>query len=731
MRRRDFIVLSGVGATSAGVLGACGHPENRLIPALVPDEQYVPGIDYWKASTCRMCDARCGILVRTREHKANKIEGNPLHPVNRGGLCARGQAGLQALYNPDRIKGPMKRTGDKGSGQFAEISWEEGIKTLTEWLKQGTPKDSIVFASEDLTGVTKLALEHFSAACNSEVIAALGRGPGTSARPWLDIQKTSSLQKVWHSSVGYSGPSARPWFDIANATFLLSFGARFLETWHSPVGYSLAYGEFRRRSGRTRGRFVQIEPRMSLTAANADEWLPAAPGSEGLVALAIAQVIIREGLSKSSAVPDFIEGPLDAYAPEQTAGRTDLSPEKLITLARELAASERPLIIGADSVNLTPIHFLNTLLGNLNQPGGVLEPTGEQMDPFAKWRASEPINWVPLSGWLSAGEGCRTLFLRNANPVHRAPLAKSLLNVSFVVSFSPFMDESTELADLILPDRTYLEGWDLDSTSVERFDGSRRSSVAVVSLTQPTVAPQCDARQTANVLFELARQLGKPAPLESAEDVVKRAVSQLRSTPGSIEAESEDEFMSALIERGVWISNPRQPQKGRVRKEPALVKQTPIYETGEAETDPEFPLTLLTYEHHALGSGNEANLPWLQELPDPMTTVMWGSWLELNPDTAARLGIADGDLVEVQTAIGAIRVPAVIYAAIRPDVVAMPYGQGHTSFGRYARNRGANPAQLMPNGEQGLTRAKVIRVAERATLIRFGTSLPEHLDLPR
>src|SRR5262245_33147220 len=111
MKRREFIILTGAGAETITLLSACGHPENKLIPVFIPDDDYVPGLDYWKATSCSMCSAGCGILVRTREHKANKIEGNPVHPVNRGALCARGQAGIQVHYNPDRIRGPKKRTG--------------------------------------------------------------------------------------------------------------------------------------------------------------------------------------------------------------------------------------------------------------------------------------------------------------------------------------------------------------------------------------------------------------------------------------------------------------------------------------------------------------------------------------------------------------------------------------------------------------------------------------------
>jgi anaerobic selenocysteine-containing dehydrogenase len=118
------------------VLGACGHPDEKLIPALIADDEYTPGIDYPKATVCGMCSAGCGITVRTREYKANKIEGNPLHPVNQGALCARGQAGLQILYNPDRIRSPLRRTGERGPhAQFEEISWDQAISTLATKLR--------------------------------------------------------------------------------------------------------------------------------------------------------------------------------------------------------------------------------------------------------------------------------------------------------------------------------------------------------------------------------------------------------------------------------------------------------------------------------------------------------------------------------------------------------------------------------------------------------------------
>ncbi|HWP41900.1 MAG TPA: molybdopterin dinucleotide binding domain-containing protein, partial [Blastocatellia bacterium] len=213
-----------------------------------------------------------------------------------------------------------------------------------------------------------------------------------------------------------------------------------------------------------------------------------------------------------------------------------------------------------------------------------------------------------------------------------------------------------------------------------------------------------------------------------------RAVRGLPLKGGSFEAESVEKFWEELLKRGVWSGKVETGREARPAT-PSHPIAEPVYEAAENASPEQYPLVLLAYEHGALGSGREANLPLLQELPDPMTSVMWGSWVEINPKTAASLGIADGDLVEVQTAHGSVRAPAVCYPAIRPDCIAMPTGQGHTAFGRFARGRGANAALLDPyslSDHAPVTiRARVSKVSARAKLARFGTSLPEHLEIER
>jgi len=718
MKRREFIILSGIGATSASLLSACGHPEEKLIPAFIPDDEYVPGIDYWKASTCGMCPAGCGIIVRTREHKANKIEGNPLHPVNRGALCARGQAGLEVLYNPDRIKGPMKRIGERGEGKWEEISWDEAIKALADKLREVDPSSynaEALFVTTDTRGVT----------------AHVGHRLMESRRK--DAYVVSPLFNDIGADVGYPGDA--PVFDLANSTYLISFGARFLETWRSPASYSRAYGEFRGSSGKPRGKFTQVETRMSLTAANADEWLAPAPGTEHLVALALAQVIVRENLSQSAVSLDFAKE-LDEYSPENTASITDIPAQKLIRLAREFAKAERPLAIGAlPSRSMVAVTLLNAIVGNLNKKGGVLLPE-RHYEYYGPLRMLAPVDRFKELSHTRFPEArkihsWRVMMVHAFNPVFVTPgIREDILRIPFIASFSSFIDETTELADLVLPDHSDLERWDLKSTYPT-------TGGMVVSLTQPVIEPQFNTRQTADVLLALARELGGETaaalPYESAKEIVEKGAADFGAHSGRADV---DTAWSELIERGMAeaVEEFRASAGDAAKNQLGAAILNGLKGMKSAhEEDPDYPLTAIIYEQSSFGDGSFANVPALQELPDPMTSAMWGSWVEINPKTASSMGISDGNIVDVQTPNGSVRLPALLYPGIRPDVLAIPFGQGHSGYGRYAKGRGSNAASLFAPSDGGATlgatsRARLLKTNSSAELIRFGTDLQELME---
>jgi molybdopterin-containing oxidoreductase family iron-sulfur binding subunit len=270
--RRDFLKLVGVSAGGAAAAGCSDHVE-KLIPYVVQPEEITPGVLVKYASTCLECPTACGLHVRTRESRPIKLEGNPDHPVNRGALCALGQASIGRSYHPDRYLAPQRR----GEGGALEtISWEQGTALLAEKLKAAGGRVRAITGS---TGPTLGSLF-------DRFLAAIG-SPG--GRLYYESFGYESLREA---SRAVFGSGVRPIFDLEGADYVIDFGAESLESWLSPVEHSRqikAARDVKEQAGRD-ARLVYVGPRLSLTAGNADEWLPAKPGSEGILALGIARV---------------------------------------------------------------------------------------------------------------------------------------------------------------------------------------------------------------------------------------------------------------------------------------------------------------------------------------------------------------------------------------------------------------------------------------------------------
>ena len=765
MERREFIILTAAGTAGTLALQSCGTGAEDFKPLDIAGGKYTPGADYWRATVCRECAAGCGVIVRVRDGNANKIEGNPLHPISRGKLCARGQAGLNALYNPDRIKHPLKRTGPRGSGQYEKIEWDEAIKLVAERLND-------LHVRNEARTVAWLEGGEW----RGQFSALAGRLMG--AYGSLNILYYSPFSRKVEQQAGLMsfGKRTLPTYDLSRADFVLSFGTRFLETWSSPVYYSHGFGEMR-RGRRLRGRFVQAEPRMSLTAASADEWLPIRPGAEGALALSLAHELTRD-----KAGPPFplSWGALDlaAFAPEKTQEITGISVATVRRLAQELAESQAVAVLGGDAAaahtnglfNLVAINYLGQLVNGADQlryftPPAIPGPEWTFYAPLSRMgnAVSEAIfQPKPIEAVLAAlSREIQVLLIHGANPLYHGPtvfkLKEAFEKIPLIVSFSPFEDETASYADLILPDHTALEGWGDD----EPMEGARQ---AVVSLSQPVVEPLYQTRHTGDVLLTLAQQMPSLAAQFKAKSFLDLLQQAHLTDPQAEEAKKQWE---QAVLRGGWWGQKKEPSeaKGQVGQ-PAKLRQVGFAEDGTVKAanfqapnvtsarttasqsaqfagdEKEFPFHFLPYEHLALGDGRTANSPLLQELPDPMTAVSWGSWVEINPQTAAKLGINQGDLVKVESLHGSIEAPVVIYPAIRPDMVAMPAGQGHERYGRYASGRGANPLKILaPLTETttgalawAATRVRISKAVGTARLVTFGTNerlLEDRTDLKR
>ncbi|HSF82115.1 MAG TPA: molybdopterin-dependent oxidoreductase [Anaerolineales bacterium] len=690
LTRRDFIKIA-AGATAATGL----TPAVRRVviePFVHPPEETLPGQATWYASTCRQCPAGCGILVRTINGRAKKIEGNPLHPLNKGKLCARGQAGLQLLYNPDRLKNAVRQTGGRGSRKYEPLYWSEALDLLNERVASLGHPDRLAF----LGGLMPDHVYQLTA----RLLAALSAAP-----PIIyDLQSTlEGRGPATQLSQGFFGTTDLPVYDLAQSDAIFSFGANLFETWMSPVAQSVAFGSMRQGTLSGRGLFVQFEPRLSATGASADEWIPLRPGAEGFVALAIGRIIVEERLGHVGSHRDHAVLYQNVDVTEMSAA-SEVPVDTLRRLARVFADADRAVAIPGGYLagqyngyaSMLAVQALNLVVAQIGRQGGVFLSTPA---PTVALRDKPRINtfddMLNLINRMNAGE-IDLLLIHGTNPIYELPVssgfAEAIKRVPYVVSFSPFVDETAVWADLILPDHTYLESWGYQVPS----PGTDRP---VISSQQPVVRPLYDTRSTAEVLIELAARLGGNAaaaiPWADEESYLQEVITELYgSSLGAFDARTPPGFWTLWRQYGGWWSEKeirREPETTEIVQQPLLMPD-PQFD-GNPE---EYPFHLYPYSSIVLTDGRGANLPWLQETPDPMTTVQWGMWVELNPQTAETLGVGDNDIVMIESPYGTLEASVVIYPGIRPDVVAIPVGQGHQDYGRFAQAvSGSNPLKLL------------------------------------
>jgi anaerobic selenocysteine-containing dehydrogenase len=719
--RRNFLKIS-AGAT---VATGFAHKARRLIlePYVRPPEEALPGKATWYASTCRQCPAGCGIVVRVINGRAKKIEGNPLHPLNQGKLCARGQAGLQVLYNPDRLKNAVLQSGGRGSLKFEPLFWSDALDILVDKFETLSNPNRVAF----LGGLMPSHLYKLS----TRFLSSFGSSSPIIYDLHSALEGRSSTVQL---SESLFGAPELPIYDLANAEVIFSFGANFLETWMSPVSQSHAFGTMRQGQLGGRGFLVHFEPRLSATAASADEWIPIKPGVEGYIALAIGRIILEERLGQASSHRPYsvLYQNVDV---QEMADASQVPVEVLHRLARIFADADQAIAIPGGGLagqhnggaSMLAVQALNLLSAQIGRMGGVFL---SQPGPTAGFRQNpNPDSFEDLSiliERMKSGE-IDLLLIYGTNPVYELPnsagFAEAIARVPYVISFSQFVDETAARSDLILPDHTYLESWGYEVPA----PGAAKPTV---SSQQPVVRPLYDTRSTGDVLLAVAERLGgqvaNALPWSDEVAFLQELATELHgSSLGAYDAKTPHSFWALWRQYGGWWTEkeiPREPDLTTIVQEPLPVSEA-IFDGDEDA----YPFYLLPYPSITLSDGRGANLPWLQGTPDPMTTATWGTWVELNPETASSLGVSDNDIVRVISPYGELEAPVVIYPGIRPDVVAIPVGQGHNNLGRFAQSRGSNPISLIaaitdPDTGSlawGATRVRIEPTGEQKILARM------------
>ena len=654
-RRRFLTVLGVTGAGAAALTGCSTGKVEKLIPYLVQDEDQVPGIPTWYASTCTECSAGCGVHVKTREARAIKLEGNPNHPVNAGTLCHRGQAALQGLYNPGRTKGPMVREG----ATRKDITWDDAIGRLAQQLSSAQGKVAVISGAGPGTFSDLLAA--WTSALGGRLVRyeAFDRSPERAAN-----RQVFGLDEL-------------PVFDFAQARFIVSFGADFLETWGPVIEQQRGFAQAHGFNGQGMAKLVYAGPRMNLTALNADQWHPITPGSEAALALAMANVILSERTS-APADANALTATLSAWTPERAAEATGMTAESVRQLAREFASASPGLAVaggigaqhrGAIEV-AAAVNLLNYVAGNV----GRTVKFGAGLSATDGYGAMEELIAAMNAGQISV------LLVHDTNPAYTLPkstkFAEAMAKVPFKVSTSLFLDETAAASDLLLPNHHALERWD---------DLAPRAGVR--GLMQPVMTPVFKTMHTGDVLLKASQKAGG-------------VLAQFNAT--SFEAHLKQRW-SGLARGGDPAQFWRDAlQRGGLYEEAPAASPVRLTANVPSSRPPALPsfdgpgeFVFLPIPSSMYHDGRGANRPWLLENPDPVTKITWGSWIELHPETARRLDVRDGEVLRLRSPHGEVAAPAYVYPGVHPGAVAMPLGLGHTEYGQYAKGLGANALDLL------------------------------------
>ncbi|HKV53913.1 MAG TPA: molybdopterin-dependent oxidoreductase [Candidatus Binataceae bacterium] len=683
LSRRSFLKLAATAGAAAAIPG-CEPAARKIIPYVVPDENVIPGVASYFATTCTECSAGCGIIAKVREGRVIKLEGNPADPISGGAICARGQAGLQGLYNPDRIAKPMQRAGD---GSLREISWDQASSLLNDRLQEASKagKGRVAYIGSSngpaLDNVTKLWLK----AWGSDRLVFWERIGEEPARAAADA---------------CFGRRDLPVYRLDQAETIVSFGADFLETWDSPVEYARQYAAFRapkmRNGTLSMGKSAYVSPRLGTTGAKADEWVQAKPGTEGVLAMGVLNVVANQGWMAqgtgidAGAVKQFVA----SYDPHSVSEQTGVPVETINKLGSWLGQSDGAVALagGDDPQTYIAAYVLNAITGNLGKTMVFLENSPAET-------LTVPQDTAAVLQAIRGGEVDVVVVAGGANPAYSMPAAwdarAAIKRAPFVVWMGEVPDETAEAAQLLIPTRHALESW---------RDNHPRAGL--YGLGQPVMQPVVASRALHDVLIESAHlgagAAGQSIPWENASDAVNSAWQDLQ---GKIASDTNPaEFWSGALRKGGVF----QEAKSSTAQLNSAVLQRKL------QFRPLGPgsLALAAFPHIFLYDGRGADKPWLQEMPDPVSQIVWDSWAEIHPETAKQLGLkhdykstylfAGVDVIEVSTPYGNFEVSVHITPMVMPGVLAMPIGQGHSAYGRFAKDRGINLWSYLPENSRSV-----------------------------
>ena len=682
--RRTFLKLSGT-ASAAGILGG----RSRVLHALVPAGRNRSPVSVQnRFSACDMCFNKCGLIARVEDGVVKKLNPNPKYLKSRGMLCARGNAGIGQLYDPDRLKYPLLRTGERGSGKWKRLTWDQALDHAAEQLQrlgeQYTRCGTLFMAGTDTqsTFVHRFAEVYGSFnVISHESNCLLSRN-----RAFLDTYGIVPIP------------------DTLNCRYLVLAGANRFEALVTPDSIDIM------TAMQNGCKVVVLDPRYTKTAALAHEWYPIKPGTDMAYFLAIAHVIIAEGRYDRKFIEEKTNGfnrlaeHVKPYTPEWAEKECEIPAGDIRRVARELAAAAPAAMVypgrrSSDYENSTQIRRAfaigNALLGNWDRAGGLTFPRKIKTGTIsyeAPWYDENPEDRVdagkslmmfdeegsfkhsrdavisgkpyPVKGW----------FTYKTNPMqtgaNRKKTIEMIRQLEFMMTVDITMSDTAWMADLVLPAPSYLERED----PVSAFQGSSACSGIVIR--DPVVGPMFESRPVFWILKELANRLDLAEHFDFTILDFRKA--QLKDLPHVQQAlEKEGVYNEVLATHGVREGKNFKTRSKKIelyveRYQENGIDPMPVYKPPVAV--PEDHFRIVVGRNAYISQSSSTNNSLLYEL-EPENTL----WI--HPKPAGKRAIRQGDRVEVKSAVGSGILKARITRETRPDTVYMDTGYGVLSRG--------------------------------------------------
>lgn len=666
----------------------------------------------YKPAVCKLCPALCMLQIRLVNGKPVGVSGHPGHPISQGAICPKGNAILQELYHPDRLRAPLRRKGPRGSDQWEQVSWEEARRSvqapLLELMKKGHP---------DRLGILAAPIRDTRHELQRRFARAFGT-PNFWEWNWpLSEAPLDAFEAIHGSSEGL-------FYDLMNAELIVSFGWDWLQAFPSPIEAQRAYSRLRRGRVEKRTWMIQVEPRLSISAAKADQWIAIRPNTEGFLAMGVAHALIEEDLYDKGFIARWTTGfepfkrwVLADFGLEKISSITGVEVRRIRQLARELASIHPSLAITyrGSLFNQAAVHSLNLLTGSIGPRHGVLATHARQYEwtlprvslPAPRTPRLAPLHKLPETLLAASQSPLEMLWMERVNPVYLSPqpdlFKKALEKIPFIVCFTSFLDESCAGADWVLPLHSSLETWqDGFSTTLE--------GQGVVSFAPPVIEPLYETDDHGDFILTLARTLGgRVAQALPWENFLE-----------SLQAASGERLPGQSLREGGWRNYEASKEKARSTLTTVSARlQFPEGKTFNLPAIPappdRYPWRLYVHVPLAFSFGEGGHLPYLHSLAGPHLGEQWETWVEMHPQSAQKAGLPNGQIVWVESAVGRIKARLRHYEGIQPETVSLPFGLGHSAMGRYARGIGSNPSELVAHqtdeaSSQPLWQGTLVRV---------------------